>query len=68
MVNVNLPKSKGARILPGQTQTKACYGTDFQIVQHDHGTDRRITEREEKRVLSFGRIGRTVHQDQVRSL
>src|SRR2546423_15057587 len=66
MIDVHAPESKSFLILSGQTMSETRGGADFQIVEHNHGTDGSVTKREEKRLLALGGIRRAVHQNKAR--
>lgn len=61
------PKPKSLRILPGQTVSETRGRANRQIVQNNHGTDRRMAERKKKSMLALGRVGRAIDQDQLRA-
>jgi hypothetical protein len=65
MIDVQGPKAKLLPILSGQTMSKTRGRANFQVIEHNHGTDRRVAECKEKGVLAFGWVGRTIHENEA---
>jgi hypothetical protein len=65
MIDVQTPESKPFQILSGQAMSKARSSANFQIIDYNYGTDRRVAEGEEKRVLAFGWIRRAIHENEA---
>lgn len=67
MIDIQNPKPKSLRILPGQTVSETRGRANRQIIQNNYGADRRMAERKEKSILTLRRVGRTIDKDESRS-
>ena len=68
MIDLHRPESKSISILTGQSGAKPVHRPNFEIIQDDNPTDRRILKSQEKCVFPLGWIGGTIDKDEIRPL
>jgi hypothetical protein len=63
VIDLEKPKPKAVRVLPGEAMSEARGGPDVEIIEHDHRTRRRLIHRQKKSVLALRGIRRAINQD-----
>lgn len=68
MIDLEDPKSKTFGVLSRKALSKPRGGRNLEVVHHDHRPDRRLVQRQKKRVLALRGIRRAIDQNQPGAL